>query len=746
MLRKLPFLKQARTFAPIPSLLLYMKKLLSFLSLLLASLQLSAQGMWLPLQLEKQNEKEMRSLGLKLSADDIYHPVNASIKDAICQFDGGCTGEMISPEGLLLTNHHCGFDAIQQLSTLENNYIENGYWAKDRATELPAKEVTALFVTRMEDVTLAVLQGVTDNMGDRDRQSLVDQNIATIKRNTKKEKWEDVSVRPFYNGNQYYLFITQTFTDVRFVGAPPSSIGKFGSDTDNWVWPRHTGDFSMFRVYADKDNHPAPFSKDNVPFHPRHFLPISLDGAEEGEFTMVYGFPGRTDEYLTEAAVRQTGEVLDPAKVAIRDRVLKTLDGFMRKDPAVKIAYVSKYAGIANAWKKWLGEMQGLKTYKALEKKRDYEAEFSRRLLTNPEWNTRWKNLLPRLRQLYQDIEPYALARDYYFETMVRNNEILAQAAGLHSWIESYDKNGEGYFGTKTNDVKNNLEGFYKDYRPEVDEAVLAGMLEMFGENTKPEWGAAELKAMAADAGGYAALSKKIMGASTIGSKDKMMQLLTQKPTEIVQALKADPAYQLWKKLNDAYTSQVQPKLQELQPQINLLQRQYMAAQMEVFKEKRFFPDANSTLRLTYGKVRGYSPRDALRYEDHTYLDGVMEKYIPGDYEFDVPKKLIDLWKSKDYGQYATADGRLPVAFLGSNHTTGGNSGSPALDANGNLVGLNFDRVWEGTMSDLNYDPAICRNIMVDARYVLFLVDKFGGAGYLLNEMKLVKGKKKRRK
>ncbi len=724
-----------------------MKKLFLPLLFLGIALSLSAQGMWMPLLLEKQNEKEMKSLGLKLSADDIYAPANPSIKDAICQFDGGCTGEMISPEGLLLTNHHCGFDAIQQLSTLENNFIENGHWAKDRAAELPAEGVTAMFVTRMEDVTLVILQGITESMGERDRQSQIDKNIATLKATTKKEKWEDIEVRPFYNGNQYFMFVTQTFRDVRFVGAPPSSIGKFGSDTDNWVWPRHTGDFSMFRVYADKDNHPALYSKDNLPYRPRHFLPISLDGTEEGDFTMVYGFPGRTEEYLTEAAVRQTGEVLDPVKVAIRERALKIMDGFMRKDPAIKMAYIARYASIANAWKKWLGEMQGLKTYKALDKKAVYETEFMRRIQQNPEWYTRWKNLLPRLRQLYQDIEPFALARDYYLETMVRNNEILGAASGLSAWIDSYDKKNELAFTGKKEKVKASMEGFYKDYRPEVDMAVLAAMLEMFAENTKPEWGAAEVKKMAAEAGGYPAMAKQIIENSTIASREKFMNLLaTQSSAEISETLRNDPAYKLWAQLQGYYAAQVQPKLQELQPQINLLQRQYMAAQMEVFKEKRFFPDANSTLRLTYGKVRGFSPRDALQYEYQTDLDGVMEKYIPGDYEFDVPKKLIDLWKSKDYGQYATADGRLPVAFIGANHTTGGNSGSPALDANGNLVGLNFDRVWEGTMSDLNYDPAICRNIMVDARYVLFIVDKFGGAGYLLNEMKLVKGKKKRKR
>jgi hypothetical protein len=330
---------------------------------------------------------------------------------------------------------------------------------------------------------------------------------------------------------------------------------------------------------------------------------------------------------------------------------------------------------------------------------------------------------------------------------MVRNNEILGTVSGLGSWINSYDAKNEAEFSGKIARVKSNMEGFYKDYHPQVDEAVFAAMLEMFGENARSEWGAADVKNMAREAGGYTALAKTIFEQSVFPNKDKFFTLLdTKKPADLAEILRNDPAFKLFERLQGYYTSQIQPKLQELQPQINLLQRQYMAAQMEVFKEKRFFPDANSTLRLTYGKIRGFSPRDAVQYEFQTDLDGVMEKYIPGDYEFDVPQKLIDLWRAKDYGQYATADGRLPVACIGTNHTTGGNSGSPALDAHGNLIGLNFDRVWEGTMSDLNYDPAICRNIMVDSRYILFIIDKFGGAGYLLNEMKLVKGKKKRKK
>lgn len=722
-----------------------MKKLFLLL-LLLPSLLLAQGGMWIPSLLEKQNEKEMKSLGLKLDADDIYHSANPSLKDAICWFQGGCTGEIISPEGLLLTNHHCGLGAIQSHSSSEENYVRDGFWAKNRSEEIPCAGMWVMFVNRIEDVTALAMMGVAESMAENTRQSQIDKNLAQIKVNTKKEKWEDIQFKAFYNGNQYFMFVTTTYTDVRFVGAPPESIGKFGADTDNWVWPRHTGDFALFRVYADKDNRPAAYSPDNVPYRPRQFLAISLDGADEDDFTMVYGFPGRTDEYLTEAALRQTAEVINPARVAVRDRALKVMDGFMRNDPEVKRAYIARQSSIANAWKKWLGEMQGLKKYGAMEKKREYEAEFTRRIEEKADWKYKYGNLLPRLRLLHKDIEPYALARDYYLEACVRNNQILGLASRLNSWIESYDKNGETFFANKQKEETADLQDFYKDYHPAVDEAVFAGVIEIFAQNVRDEWGAGFVKMAADKSGSYAGLAANMFKNSVLASKEKMNALLAEKPAAIAETLRNDPAYTFWKTLQDNYAANVQPKIQELQPQINTLQRQYMAAQLEVFKEKRFFPDANSTLRLTYGKVDEYSPRDAVEYEEHTYLEGVMEKYVPGDYEFDVPQKLIELWKSKDYGQYADADGRMPVAFIATNHTTGGNSGSPALDANGNLVGLNFDRVWEGTMSDLNYDPAICRNIMVDARYILFVIDKFGGAGHLVQEMKLVKGKKKRKK
>jgi hypothetical protein len=704
---------------------------------------MQAQGMWLPLTLRKVNEKEMKSMGSKVKAADLYDALKPSMKDGVCLFGGGCTAEMVSPEGLLFTNHHCGFDQIQNLSTLEKNYVEDGFWAKSRAEELPCKGLTVTFIVRMEDVTQLALLGISADMDERGRQAQIDKNLAEIRRNIKTERWEEIQIRPFYNGNEYYMFVVATYRDVRLVGTPPSSIGKFGGDTDNWVWPRHTGDFSVFRVYADKDNHPAPYSTDNRPYRPRHFFPISLSGVKEGDFTMVYGFPGRTDEYLSAAAIQQTGEVLNPVKVSVRDRALKTLDGFMRKDPAIKIDYVAKYAGIANSWKKWSGEMQGLRKYKAVEKKRSEEAEFKRRLEANNEWKFRFGNLLPRLEQLHKEAEPYLIARDCYTETCLRNAEALGQMSAINGWLKTYDDQGAAMFAAKTPETGSKLDAFYEEYHSEVDEAVTAGMLELFVQYMpRPEWGAAFVKEAAQSKGGYAALAKSLFAESVLPHREKMKALLAESPEKAATTLKADPLYRFWKTLNDAYTTQVQPKLQELLPNIALIQRNYMAAQRTVFAEKRFFPDANSTLRLTYGKIRPYEPRDAVVYQIQTDLDGVMEKYIPGDYEFDVPERLIQLWKNKDYGRYANADGQMPVALIGTNHTTGGNSGSPALNARGHLIGINFDRVWEGTMSDLSFEPAICRNIMVDIRYVLFIIEKLGGATHLINEMQLIDSKK----
>ncbi len=702
-----------------------------------------SQGMWLPTLLKSLNEKEMRSLGAKMKADDLYSISKPSLKDAVCIFGGGCTAEVVSNQGLLFTNHHCGFDAIQNLSTLEKNYVDHGFWAMSQKEELPAEGVTATFIVEIQDATIRVMAGVDDKMSEDARRSQLDRNIAQIIKDTKRETWQKVEIKPFYDGNQYYLFITETFEDVRLVGAPPQSIGKFGSDTDNWVWPRHTGDFAVFRIYANKDNKPAKYSPDNIPFRPKRSLAISLDGVSEGDFTMVFGFPGRTQEYLPAIAVQQTAEIYNPARVGIRDKALKIMDGYMREDPQVKIDYVAKYASIANAWKKWLGEAEGLKKYGAVEKKRAYEAEFTRRLLNKPEWQTKYGNLLPQFNKLYGDASVYFKLRDYYLETFVRNTDAPAMYEELAGWINTYDKNGEKAAAEKLPNLRASTEGFFKAFHPKVDAAVFGTLVDKYAKDIGVGYGVPTIQELSAKSGSVQNWMQQLYATSILTNADLCKKGLSGNAGEVASAIRTDALYQFLDAMRQMYRGEISPKVTQLQSQINATQRLYMAAQLEVFREKRFFPDANSTLRLTYGKVKGYQARNAVYYAPFTTLDGVMEKYIPGDYEFDVPERLRTLYQTKDFGSYANPDGTMPLAFLGTNHTTGGNSGSPALDAYGNLIGINFDRVWEGTMSDINYDAAICRNIMVDVRYVLFIIDKYAKAGYLLNEMQLVKGKRK---
>lgn len=710
---------------------------MKFLKLLLlfVAFQMQAQqgGMWIPSMLKGMNESEMKSLGMKMSAQDIYDVNQSSLKDAIIHFNGGCTSEIISPKGLLLTNHHCGYGEIQKHSSVENDYLQDGFWAKDLASELPNPGMVATLIVSIHDVTTAVLEGVMQLPSEAEKQKRIQENIARVQATFPKEKWQDNRIRVFYEGNQYILFVTETFKDVRLVGAPPSSIGKFGSDTDNWVWPRHTGDFALFRIYAGKDNKPADYSKNNVPYTPKHFLPISLDGVAEGDFTMVFGFPGRTQEYLPAVAVEQIVNSLNPAKIAIRDAALKVQDGFMRKDQAIKIQYASKYASVANYWKKWIGESQGLKKSNAVQIKKDFEREFQNRVAKSGK-SAEYGNLLADFEKNYKAIDQYALARDYFVETVLRNTELLSVGFRLYQLEQVYKTRGEQAFTDRKNNTITSLEAFYKDFNAKVDEKVFEQLMALYTKNSPllP----ADIKAL--DIKKSTAL---IYGKSKLTSYKGTQELLKGDTKTIFKNLNKDAGYQLVKKLADNFYQNISPKYDEINLEIAALQRTYMKAQLELFPDGRYFPDANSTLRVTYGQVKGYSPSDAVYYEPVTHLEGVLEKYVPGDYEFDVPAKLIELINNKDYGQYAE-NGKMPVNFIATNHTTGGNSGSPAIDANGNLIGLNFDRVWEGTMSDIYYDPAICRNIMVDIRYVLFIVDKFANAKHLVDEMKLVHPKK----
>jgi len=703
------------------------------LALLLFVLQIQAQqgGMWIPSLLKGMNETEMKSMGMKITAKDIYDANHSSLKDAVPQFDGGCTAEVISDKGLLLTNHHCGFGAIQDHSTVEHDYLRDGFWAYKMEDELTNPNMTVMFVVRIEDVTSKVLEGVAAVPSEAEKQKKIQENIASLSNSLPKEAWQENKIKTFYDGNQYLLFVTETFKDIRFVGAPPSSIGKFGSDTDNWVWPRHTGDFSLFRIYADKNNHPAAFSADNVPYKPKKFFPISIAGLKENDFTMVMGYPGRTTEYLPSIAVNQIVETLNPAKIEVRDAALKVQDRFMRKDQAIKIQYAAKYASVANYWKKWMGETKGLKKANAVAAKQKFEKEFQEKVITTGK-QAEYGTLLSDFEKNYSDIKDYALAKDYFSEVALRNTEILSVGYKLYQLEQLLNTKGEQSFTDRKNNLSKGIDDFYKDYNAEVDKNIFEQLINLYATKSPKQFLPESLLNIDA-----AKLTSDIFTNSKLTSLTSFRELLEGDSKMVIEKMNADKGYQLIKSMADAYSTKVAPTYDAINLKNTATQRTYMKAILELFPNKRIFPDANSTLRITYGKVKGYQPNDGVYYEPFTTLDGVMEKYIPGDYEFDVPKKLIELYNTKDYGRYGIK-GKMPVCFIATNHTTGGNSGSPALDANGNLIGLNFDRVWEGTMSDIFYSPDICRNIMVDARYVLFIIDKFAGAQNIINELKII--------
>ena len=712
-------------------------KFLRLLILLVFS-QVSAQqgGMWIPSLLKGMNESEMKKLGMKISAEDIYSVNKSSLKDAVPQFDGGCTAEVISDKGLILTNHHCGFDNIQSHSTVENDYLTNGFWAYKMEEELPNKDLYVTFIIRIEDVTTKVLDGTGTLATEAEKQKKIQENISFLNKTLPKEAWQENNIRTFYDGNQYLLFVIENYKDVRLVGAPPSSIGKFGSDTDNWVWPRHTGDFSLFRIYADKNNRPAEYSKDNVPYKPKHFFPISINGIKENDFTMVMGYPGRTQEYLPAIAVDQIVNTLNPVKIEVRDAALKVQDGFMRKDNAIKIQYASKYAAVANYWKKWIGETKGLKKSNAISVKQKFEASFQEKVIKAGK-QAEYGNIISDFNKTYSEIRDFALARDLFSEVVLRNSELLQNSYRLYQLEQILKTKGEQAFTDRKNNLSNGIVDFYKDYNAMVDKNMFEQLIAIYAKRLPSQFLPNELNNLNATQ-----LTNDIYTNTKLTNLDDFRSLLEGDSKTVIEKINADKGYQILKAMADAYTKNVLPKYDELNLKNIATQRTYMKAILELFPNDRIFPDANSTLRVTYGKVKGYKPNDAITYDPFTYLDGVMEKYVPGDYEFDVPKKLIDLYNSKDYGVYASK-GKIPVAFIATNHTTGGNSGSPALDAKGNLIGLNFDRVWEGTMSDIYYSPEICRNIMVDIRYVLFIIDKFAGADNLIKELKIIAPKKK---
>lgn len=703
-------------------------------------ISIAGEGMWLPLLLKSLNEAEMKAMGMKMSAEDIYSVNQGSLKDAVVHFGGFCTGEIISEKGLLLTNHHCGYDAIQNHSTLEKNYLKDGYWAKSLKEELPNPGLFATFIIRIDDVTLKVMEGVKKEMSISEKQSQIDRNLKAINESAVKESWQDVFIRPFFEGNQYFLFVTETYKDVRYVGSPPESIGKFGADTDNWVWPRHTGDFSVFRIYAGPDNKPAEYSPDNQPLKPRHFFPISLDGVKEGDFTMVFGFPGRTNQFLPSFAVEQTSSIIDPARIGVRNISLGIMDRHMRQNEDARLAYSSKYAGLANAWKKWIGEVQGLLSKGAVKEKEKCEADFQAIILKDKKLRPKYEHHLPEMKKLYRELDPIVKNRFILGEVLGGSNiELFLLTSYADRLVKAYNENGEEGYQKMTARILPSLDHFYKDYRVNIDKeifsALTAHLLGSLSEQYIPP--VLQEASLSQDQHAINTWAEHIYSHTLLTDKGSFMEAIHRGGESFLKSMETDKAYHVFTGMKKVMDESLSPAFNALNDKIQPLQKEYVTALMEAYPKKRFWPDANSTLRVSYGQVEPYSPRDGMTYKTQTYLEGIMEKYKPGDYEFDVHPKLIALYEKKDFGPYAEK-GKMPVCFIASNHTTGGNSGSPAVDAYGNLIGINFDRVWEGTMSDLYYDKTICRNIMLDVRFILFVIDKFAGAKYLIDEMKIV--------
>jgi hypothetical protein len=661
------------------------------------------------------------------------------MKDAILLFGGGCTAEIISKEGLILTNHHCGYRSIQSHSTIEHDYLTDGFWAMKRNEELanPGLKVTRL--VRMEDVTEIMLEGIEDDMTEKTRDSILKVNGDKIKDEAEKDTHFNAYVRPFYYGNEFYLFITEVFEDVRLVGAPPSNIGKFGGDTDNWMWPRHTGDFSLFRIYVNKDNQPAPYAEENVPYEPLYSIPISVKGVKEDDFTFIFGFPGSTQEYLPSDAIEMITEVQNPARIDLRRQKLDIYEVYMNQDPAVRIQYSAKHAGLSNGWKKWIGENKGIMKLDGVEKKKLYEGEFNEWANSSTDRKKIYAGLLDEFDATYVALTDAQMQYVYVVEAGLGIEIVRAarQTMGLVQLSQKKDVSDEEIQKAVNGAIESEMD-FYKNYYLPIDKKVFVKMLESYRtyapEGIRPQVFDLIDSKYKGDIQKYA---DYVYDKSMFASEDKVMAFLNNYKKSKYKKIEKDPAYQLASEFIDFYVMNAQAPLTRLGAKIDSMMRIYMKAQMEMEPNKRFYPDANSTLRVSYGKVKPYIPRDAVYYDYQTTLEGIMEKEDPNIYDYVVEDKLKELYENKDYGIYGQ-DGEMPVCFIATNHTTGGNSGSPALNANGELIGLNFDRCWEGTMSDLMYDPDQCRNIMLDARYFLFLVDKFAGAGHLLDEMVIV--------
>lgn len=699
------------------------------------------EGMWIPILLSQGPEAEMKRLGMKISAEDIFSLNKPSMKDAICLFGGGCTAEIVSEKGLLLTNHHCGYSAVQAHSSVEQDYLTNGFWAGSFEEELSNPKLKVTILTYMEDVTARILKDIPANASAVKRNALIALNTETLLKENAKDNTYEVAVEPFYYGNQYILIISRIYSDVRLVGAPPSGIGKFGGDTDNWMWPRHTGDFSVFRIYADKNNNPAEYSKDNVPYKPPYHLTISLKGQQPGDFTFIFGYPGTTNEYLVSYAVDRISNYENPATIAIRGKKLEVYRKYMEQSKKTRIQYSSKYANVENYYKKMIGESNGVKRTDIIAEKQVLEKKFTDWAQSDPDRQKKYDKLIDKFKELYEQYGTYNLAAEYVYEAGL-GMEIVRYASNYENLVKiSRDKKQtDDEINKYIERLKTTSDGFFKNYDSRIDHEIVACLLGKYYNGLDKSLVPSEIVRVGKEYNGdFKKYSDDLFSRSFMTDENKVKEFLKNYKPSKAKEIEKDPAYLLAISIYELYRNTLYSRVEEFQAQSDELYRSYMQGLMEMMPEKKFYPDANLTLRVAFGQVGGFKPRDAVEYNYFTTLKGVIEKEDSTIYDYTVNSKLKDLYNNKDYGIYADKDGSMHVAFVATNHTTGGNSGSPVFNAEGHLIGINFDRVWEGTMSDIVFEPAMCRNISVDIRYCLFIIDKYAGARRLIEEMTLAK-------
>ena len=707
---------------------------LSFLFVIAPRLK-ADEGMWVPLLINK-NIAEMQKMGFRLTADDIYNINHSSLKDAVVIFGGGCTGEIVSPKGLLFTNHHCGYGSIQKVSTPEHNYLEDGFKASTLDDEIPIEGLTVKFLIYMQDVTKEMHNGMEKGMTDKEEEELLKDNMKSLVENATKRNDYNAVVKPLFGGNYYYLYVYQTYSDIRLVFTVPQSIGKFGADTDNWMWPRHTGDFSVFRVYMAPDGSPAPYSSKNVPLKPKKYLPISIAGVEEGDFAMIMGNPGSTQRYLSSYGVKLALDQTNMTIVDIRAEKLRIMKESMDTNDVIRLQYASKYARISNYWKYYIGQTKGLKRLHVLEKKQAQEEAFTQWLNKNPEAKLKYGDALDLLKKAYEVIGEYNLAKIYYREAILRGPEILRYAYSFNKLKEMMaDKNtSQGNINKEVEKLKANVQRHFKDYNVIIDRNIYAAMMKMYNENVPIDQQPVLLLEMQTKyKSNWSAYAEEVFKKSIFANPQAVEEFL-KKPK--LKTLEKDPALAAAAGFYDKYKL-INESTKDAEKERKKGHKLYIAGLMAEYPNKNFYPDANFTMRVTYGTVKGYSPADAVYYNYYTTLDGVMQKENPKSWEFTVPEKLKKLYEAKDYGRYGQ-DGEMRVCFLTNNDITGGNSGSPVMNAYGELIGLAFDGNWEAMSGDIAFEAELQRTINVDIRYVLFLIDKFGGAQNLIDELTIV--------